>query len=167
MAGRLLDQEALRCEAQVKRVLYVERKFEDVISLGGSEVRLNYRVDRVDEMMDGSILILDYKTGGIDQSPKDIFLLEGLGLSRELIRDYVRSFQMPLYVHYLQKEFPGCPVNSTLYHLRTMAFERFLKEGQMEDAPKILEAYLKALDFIMAEIFNLKIPFVDDPVHIK
>ena len=31
---RFLDQEALRCETDVKQVLYVERKFEDVISLG-------------------------------------------------------------------------------------------------------------------------------------
>ncbi len=30
---RFLDQEALRCENDVKQVLYVERKFEDVISL--------------------------------------------------------------------------------------------------------------------------------------
>ena len=30
-----------------------------------------------------------------------------------------------------------------------------------------VEGYFKALDFIMAEIFNLEIPFVDDPVDIK
>ena len=32
---QFLDQEALRCERQVKQVLYVERRFEDVISLRG------------------------------------------------------------------------------------------------------------------------------------
>ena len=32
---RFLDQEALRCETDVKQVLYVERRFEDVISLEG------------------------------------------------------------------------------------------------------------------------------------
>ena len=69
---RFLDQEALRCETDVKQVLYVERKFEEVICLSTQQVRLTYRVDRVDEMMDGTILILDYKTGGMDPMPKDI-----------------------------------------------------------------------------------------------
>ncbi len=38
---------------------------------------------------------------------------------------------------------------------------------QMKDVDRILEGYFKALDFIMAEIYNLEIPFIDDPVDIK
>ena len=162
---QFLDQEALRCETDVKQVLYVERRFEDVMSVGGEQVRLTYRVDRVDEMMDGAILILDYKTGSMDPTPKYI-PADGM-LSREYIRDHVKSFQMPLYVHYLRRQFPGCSVNSALYHLRTMSIERFLKDAQMKDVEKFLAGYFQALDFIMAEIFNLKIPFIDDPVDIK
>ena len=110
----------------VKQVLYVERKFEDVISLGGRQVHLTYRVDRVDEMMDGTILILDYKTGSMEPMPKDISAMEDDNLTREYIRDHVKSFQMPLYVHYLRKQFPGREVNSALYHLRTMSMDKFL-----------------------------------------
>ena len=33
--GRFLDQEALRCETDVKQVHFVERKFEDVLDLAG------------------------------------------------------------------------------------------------------------------------------------
>ncbi len=164
---QFLDQEALRCEKEVKQVLYVERRFEDVISLGREQVRLTYRVDRVDEMMDQTILILDYKTGSMDPMPKDISVLEGVTLTREYIRDHIKSFQMPLYVHYLRNQFPGREVNSALYHLRTMGIERFLREPQMKDVEKLLAGYFKALDFIMAEIFNLKIPFIDDPVGIR
>jgi len=163
--GRFLDQEALRCETDVKRVLYVERRFEDVISLSGTQVHLTYRVDRVDEMTDGTILILDYKTGSQDPKPKG--LSDNVTLTREYIRDHVKSFQMPLYVHYLRRQFPGCPVNSVLYHLRTMGVEKFLGEAQMKDVDKFLDGYFKALDFIMAEIYNLEIPFIDDPVDIK
>ena len=97
--------------------------------------------------------------------PKDI-PTDG-ALSREYIRDHVKSFQMPLYVHYLRKQFPGCSVNSALYHLRTMSVEKFLKDTQMKDVEKLLDGYFQALDFIMAEIFNLEIPFIDDPVDIK
>jgi len=162
---RFLDQEALRCETQVQQVLHVESKFEDVLHLSEDKVHLTYRVDRVDEMMDGTILILDYKTGSLDPMPKDISL--NGPLSREYIRDYVRSFQMPLYVHYLRKQFPGREVNSVLYHLRTMSIDKFLKPVQLRDVDGILNTYFKALDFIMGEIYNLEIPFIDDPVDIK
>ena len=163
---RFLDQEALRCEKDVKQVLYVERKFEDVIKLAAEDVRLTYRVDRVDEMMDGTILILDYKTGSMDPMPKNMSMMEELTLTREYIRDNIRSFQMPLYIHYLRKQFSGREVNSALYHLRTMDIDAFLGKSQIKDVERILNVHFKALDFIMAEIYNLEIPFIDDPVDI-
>jgi ATP-dependent helicase/DNAse subunit B len=162
---RFLDQEALRCEKEVKQVLYVERAFDDVVHLNGKQVNLTYRVDRVDEMTDGTILILDYKTGSTDPKPQD--LPGHLTLTRENVRDYVKSFQMPLYVYYLRKQFPGRDVNSALYHLRTMNIESFLRKDQMKEAGALLDGYLKALDFIIAEIYNPEIPFVDDSVDIK
>jgi hypothetical protein len=116
-------------------------------------------------MTDGTILILDYKTGGMDPKPKEI--PAEAALSREYIRDHVKSFQMPLYVHYLRKQFPGREVNSALYHLRTMGLESFLGKGQVKDVEGILDGYLKALDFIMAEIYNSEMPFIDDPLELK
>ena len=69
---RFYNFEASRCAQEVKRVLFVEKKFEDVMTLGGQQVHWTYRVDRVDEMMDGTICILDYKTGSVDPMPQDI-----------------------------------------------------------------------------------------------
>ena len=43
----------------------------------------------------------------------------------------------------------------------------FFNPVQMKECDRLLAGYLQALDFIMAEIFNLEIPFVDDPVDIK
>jgi len=162
---RFLDQEALRCETGVKQVLYVERKFEDVISLSGGQVHLTYRVDRVDEMTDGTILILDYKTGSTDSKPREIS--NDITLTRGYVLTQVKSFQMPLYVHYLRQQFPNRNINSALYHLRTMTTESFLGKNQMKDVEMVLEGYFKALDFIMAEIYNLEIPFIDDAVDIR
>jgi RecB family exonuclease len=164
---RFLEQEALRCQAEVAKVLYVERKFEDVLELGNKRVHLTYRVDRVDEMTDGTIMVLDYKTGSINPMPKDALALEGVEFTREMIRDHIKSFQMPLYLHYLRRQFPERKINSALYHLRTMEIEKFLKNTQTENLQKILGIYLKALDFIMDEIYNLEIPFVDDPVDVR
>jgi len=163
---RFINEESLRCDKEVKQVLYVERKFDDVISLGTHQVHLTYRLDRVDEMINGTILILDYKTGSIDPMPKDIPAMEDLPLSREFIRDHVKSFQMPLYVYYLRKQFPGRDVNSVLYHLRTMSMDKFLSASQVRDVDQLLERYFKALDFIIAEIYNLEIPFIEDAVDI-
>jgi len=162
---RFLDLEVLRCAKDVKQVLYVERRFEDVIKLAGEDVCMTYRVDRVDEMMDGTILILDYKTGTTTPMPKPLPI--DATLTREYVRDHISSFQMPLYVRYLRQQFPGREVNSVLYHLRTMNIEKFLNESQMRDVDMLFNGYFKALDFIMAEIFNSKIPFIDDPVDIK
>jgi len=163
---RFLDQEAVRCETEVKKVVYIERKFEDVIPLSVGEAHLIYRVDRVDELMDGSLLILDYKTGGMDAFPKAISQIEEHKFSRTYIRDYIKSFQMPLYLHYFQKLYPQHQVNSALYHLRTMALDKFLSQHQMNDKVHF-SSYLKALDFMMGEIYNLEIPFIDDPVEIR
>ena len=42
------------------------------MTLGGQQVHWTYRVDRVDEMTDGTILILDYKTGSVEPKPQDL-----------------------------------------------------------------------------------------------
>jgi len=162
---RFFDLEALRCEKDIKQVLYVERKFEEMLELSAGSVHFSYRVDRVDEMTNGSIVILDYKTGSVEALPKEI--PDEANLSREYIRDHVKSFQMPLYVHYLRKQFPGREVNCALYHLRTMGIENFLKGGELSNIDRILAGYFKALDFIMDEIYNLEIPFIDDPYEIR
>ena len=74
---RFLDQEALRCEKDVRQVLFIERKFEDTIVLNEKHIHLTYRVDRIDEMEDGTILVLDYKTGGMESyALEDVSLLE-------------------------------------------------------------------------------------------
>ena len=138
-----------------------------MIKFGASDVHLTYRVDRVDEMADGSILILDYKTGAIDPMPKFSADQEGVALSREYIRDHLRSFQMPLYVHYLRRQYPGRHINSALYNLRTMSMTALFKPSQLQEVDIILAPYLKALDFIISEIYNLEIPFIGDSVDIK
>ncbi len=164
---RFLALESRRCAQEVSRILHIERSFEDLIELPSGPLRLAYRVDRVDEMMDGSILILDYKTGGRGLKPRPLEQLEPAALTRAHLRDQVISFQMPLYVHYLRRQFPGREVNCALLYLRTMAKELFLAREEMPQAEARVSSYLKALDFIMAEIYNLKIPFVDDPVELK
>lgn len=159
-----LKQEAKRCQ-QVEKVLYIERRFEQALTLAKRPVRFSYRVDRVDQMQDGTILILDYKTGSVDPMPQSAETIEQMELTRTNIRDHIHSFQMPLYVQYLVEQYPGKPVDAALYQLRSMDLNYFLRQYPRENISPILSVYQRALEAIMAEIFNPEIPFIDDPVR--
>ncbi|MEI7999201.1 MAG: PD-(D/E)XK nuclease family protein, partial [Candidatus Omnitrophota bacterium] len=163
---RFFEAEAKRCDKDVETLIALERKFDDLIELNGKKIKLTYRMDRLDKLLDGSILVLDYKTGGSDLMPKAFDkLIEGV-LSRELIRENLLSFQMPLYLYYLRKLYPDSFVNAALYHLRTNTVEKFVKSNDVDTADKGINAGLKALDFIIGEILNPQVPFVDDP-HVE
>ncbi len=157
---RFLQKEA-SASRQVKQVLYIEKKFEDKITLSCGQINFVYRVDRVDELEDGTIMILDYKTGSIDPMPKAIQQIEALELSRENIRDMVVSFQIPLYFHYLDKTFKGQKINAAYYNLRTLELSSFIDHKMPFENARINSAFLRPLDFVMSEILDPKVPFED------
>lgn len=163
--GRFLDLEAERCARDVEELLFIERKYTDVIPLSCGDVRFQYRVDRVERLSDGTILIIDYKTGGADAMPSG-FRIDG-ELSRAMLREQLGSFQMPLYLYTLEKHYPGRMVNAALYHLRTMTIEKFITSRTSVPRPELMKGFMQALDFTMAEIFNANIPFTDDAVDIE
>jgi ATP-dependent helicase/nuclease subunit B len=121
--ARFLEVEHRRQTESPSKLMYIEKRFEDVVGLSFGTVKFVYQVDRVDEYNDGTVMIIDYKTGSIDPMPKGIERIAALELSRESIRDHVRSFQIPLYFQYLDKHFPGKPINAAFYNLRTMDFD--------------------------------------------
>ncbi len=161
---RFIKEEADRCLKQVDKVLFIERKFEDSLQLGAHRLKLSYRVDRVDLLKDGTVLLLDYKTGGAEVMPKGIDLIEHLPMTRENIRDHIKSFQMPLYVHYLSRQYPNQPVNAALYHLRTMDMQYFMAGDVRGQIERSMPVYLKALQATVEEILNPDLPFKDDPM---
>ena len=157
---RFLDNEELSEQRQVQEILYLEHRFEDSIPLSVGNVKFKYIVDRVDELKDGTVMIIDYKTGGIDQMPKGIDSLRSLDLSREAIRDSIRSFQIPLYFYCLDRQFPQKPINAALYNLRTLELNKFLNEKTLFSRKEINQTFLQALDFILREIFDPELGFV-------
>ncbi|MCR4337304.1 MAG: PD-(D/E)XK nuclease family protein, partial [Candidatus Omnitrophica bacterium] len=156
---RFLQQEAEQPLRQIQEILFIEKKFEDVIPLSVGNVKFVYRMDRVDRLRDGTVFLIDYKAGSVDPMPKAIDKIEGMELSRESIFENVRSFQMPLYFFYLDKHFPNEEINAAFYNLRTLEMDCFLKEKAMVDRGRIKEVYSKALDFVMKEILDPAVPF--------
>lgn len=160
--GRFLDHEAEDPERRVKEILFIEKSFEDKIRLSCGDIRFVYKVDRIDRMEDGTVMILDYKTGGVDPMPKGIARIEAMDLSRPTIRDTVKSFQIPLYFHYLETYFKNDEVNAAFYNLRTLDLAKFVDRKMTFDRARINQAFRRALDFVMAEILDPKIPFIED-----
>jgi hypothetical protein len=145
--------------AQVQEILHLETPFEAVLPLPRAPARFHCVVDRVDRLKDGTVLLIDYKTGQSDKLPRKDFSADN-GLSRERIFKEVRSFQMPLYYYFLSREFPASPIRAELYNLRDSRRESFPRTAVTAHGD-FLSPYLKALDFIMSEIMDPEKPFED------
>jgi len=159
---RFLDNEQSGGERQVSKVLYLENRFEDTVSLPVGDIKFRYVVDRVDELKDGTVMIVDYKTGSTDALPKAVDQIQSMSFSRQAVYNNVKSFQIPLYFHYLDKQFPDRPVNAALYNLRTLGLHKFIHSRNLPDRSKINDIFLNALNFIIAEILNPDVAFEED-----
>ncbi|HQP10003.1 MAG TPA: PD-(D/E)XK nuclease family protein [Candidatus Omnitrophota bacterium] len=160
--NQFLDREQSDEQRKVEKVLFLESRFDDIIALPAGKIKFRYVVDRVDKMEDGTIMIVDYKTGSTDVMPKSADQIQALDLSRETIREHVRSFQIPLYFHYLDTQFPKEPINAGLYNLRTAELHRFIDAPGTADRKAINEAFVRALNFILAEILDPTIGFEEE-----
>ena len=123
-------------------------------------------MDRLDALPDGSLLVVDYKTGMTDVMPRNYRKLDDKTFSRDAIKKAVRSFQLPLYCLLAGKS-EGADVNAALYYLRHAEREGgFKKLFRDEDAPETrreaLSAYGDACGFIANEIFDPTVPFTPD-----
>ncbi|MBF0384481.1 MAG: PD-(D/E)XK nuclease family protein [Candidatus Omnitrophica bacterium] len=159
---RFLEKERNNTDRNIQKLLFLEQKFKDTISLSCGDIKFSYIVDRVDLLEDGTIQVIDYKTGSLDQIPKGFATLDSMELSRENIRDNLRSFQLPLYIYYLHKNFPNDKIDAVLYSLRTMEFKRLSIGKEIADYNAAIKSYLRILDFVMAEILNPDIDFIED-----
>ena len=165
---RFLENERQR---NVQRILCLEKTFKTSIKFKEGKFRFKAVIDRIDRLDDKSILVLDYKTGGIDILPQvDIERIESAGLARENLKDTIRSFQLPLYLYFVinDKNHQGGEVNACLYSLReidarTLGLSMLFKnDAKPADKEKIMRVYLGALGAIMEDILNPGIPFKAD-----
>jgi hypothetical protein len=150
----------LESERNVARIIALEERLTDVISVNGVELTFTYTIDRIDESEDGSIVIIDYKTGGADVVPKSLKSLEKMVMNRQSIRENIKSFQLPLYYYFTRKRMPNSSINAEIYNIRTLKRKSFINVEDIPNATEVMEICMGAVSFILTELFDLDIAFV-------
>ncbi|MBF0216600.1 MAG: PD-(D/E)XK nuclease family protein [Candidatus Omnitrophica bacterium] len=148
-------------ERDIEEILYLEEKFTPDLVLPSNTFKFQYTVDRVDKLGDGSILVLDYKTGLDAKKPVETKKLGGMVYDRRAIKNKIRSFQLPLYYLFEKEKYPGREMNAALYSLRKPGLKYLITPGKT-DIALTMEICLRSLDAIMAEIIDPDVPFSAD-----
>lgn len=159
-------------EHRMKKFLENEKERNDIDAVLMLENRIPWKiktksgifdftagVDRVDKLSSGSLLVIDYKTGSAEMPNVN---LDNLELSREEIKNAVKSFQLPIYIWACREHFKAQDVNAALYSLRTCEIKEYLQKSTPEKKEKNLDACHKALSFMLDEIVNPDVDFVAD-----
>ncbi|MCF7907999.1 MAG: PD-(D/E)XK nuclease family protein [Candidatus Omnitrophica bacterium] len=156
---RFLDNEK---ERSVKKIICLEERRVGRLSLDNYSLEFNYTVDRIDQLGDDSLVIIDYKTGGADFSPKKLKVLQKMEMSRDSIKECIRSFQLPLYYYFTLQEFPNKSINAQIYNLRSLERKSFIAESDYSQRERVLEICLRALATVFDELFDSKIDFLPE-----
>ncbi|MDD5772039.1 MAG: PD-(D/E)XK nuclease family protein [bacterium] len=146
---------------EVKTILSLEEKLSGKIQLpSGKLINCRYTIDRIDLLEDGTVFVIDYKTGQSAKAPAASTKLENISFGRESIKNNIHSFQLPIYYYFTKQRYSGT-VNAALYNLQEMEFTDFVKKDK-ENTDKVMETCLKGLDFIISEILDKNIDFQND-----
>ncbi|MDD5194447.1 MAG: PD-(D/E)XK nuclease family protein [Candidatus Omnitrophica bacterium] len=147
----------------IAKIICLEEKRDGFITLAGRPVNFRYTVDRIDQLLEGDILIIDYKSGSVsDAAPSRLSSLTAMEMTRPAIKKSLKSFQLPIYYYFISKEFPDVNVNAALYSLRTLEQKEFISSKEYPDKEKIMDICMKSLEYIFSEITNPDIPFIAD-----
>ena len=149
-------------ERDVAKVISLEERIRSEMILNVGLIKFIYMVDRVDEFDDGSIVIIDYKTGGSSLVPKRLKSLQALEMTRRGIKDNIRSFQLPLYYYFTKEKWPKRSINAEFYNIRTLERNPFISKEDKGNEGKIMQICINALEFILREIFNPDVAFEAD-----
>jgi hypothetical protein len=162
-----IEFEQKRVSTDVKKILYLEQMFKYQHITNTKKYNFNVIIDRVDLLNDGSMLILDYKTGSKPDTLKlkNLLKYKDVTLSRTFIKEKIKSFQLPIYLNTILKNFNTTKVNASLYCIK----ERFKKldlflepEVSIQETQTFLNTINNYLTFVLQEICDIEKPFVAD-----
>ena len=145
-----------------------EKKVKEPLHLdtpaGSIDINVGGTIDRMDEK-DGTIRIVDYKTGG---NPKSIAAVSDLFQKDQERANYI--FQAFLYASIVGNKMPGKKVKPTLLYIHRAAGKEYSSDIQIgeprkpketiEDIAAYEDEFRSELSALIHEIFNRDIPFV-------
>lgn len=141
----------------------VERVYEDTIPLGGRDFRFKAKIDRIDRLYDGSLLIIDYKTGSSDVLPAAAERVQAAGSCRKDMKAAVKSFQLPIYCCLAGKDEKCAKINAALYNVGNLEKKLFLKNGEDgRPGQGAMAVFLKSLAALLSEVMDPEVPFKAD-----
>ncbi|MFH0796422.1 MAG: PD-(D/E)XK nuclease family protein [Candidatus Omnitrophota bacterium] len=156
---KFLDYE--RESRKVREIVSLEQGLEGRVEFSGRVFKFGYRVDRIDRLPDGRLLVIDYKTGAERKTPS-VKKMESMELNRESIRESINSFQMPLYIFFIDREYKTTGTTAALYYLRDIGLTEFPGEESLAQKELIMEKCLQALEYILSEITDPAVGFGPD-----
>jgi ATP-dependent helicase/nuclease subunit B len=154
-----LDAEAKR---QVDKVVCLEEEGTSSLELSCGTFNFKYRIDRIDKMSDGTLLVIDYKTGGSDLKPSNFEKIKSKGFTRAAMKKTVKSFQLPLYYYFVGQRYGECPLNAAFYNLNNSNFSYLLKNEELSLGDKVVQVILGGLDALFSELLDPGVKFCPD-----
>ena len=136
-------------------IIGTESKIDSTINVGSTKYTLTAQIDRTETDVDGKIYIIDYKSGSINKKPDNNILEKTYTYSRENIKKYIKSFQLPIYKYIYEKETGTTVENCMLYSLKTTDIKPLFEK---ELNKTLYNEYINQLKFVIEEI-NSDIPF--------
>jgi len=151
---RFIQYEIERIKENDIFIMGLEEKVFTEIEVDDQKFKIKGRIDRVEEI-DRRYNIIDYKTGFIkkpnkNQSPE-------FALSREGIRNKMKSLQLPLYIYLYSKghDINTANISSQIFNIRNPYEENTIDNSNMD-------IFMNGLRYILKEITNPNKPFTPD-----
>jgi hypothetical protein len=173
VANFLKQELKLIAESNEVIIRHIESDLRTKINIPGLEfpIHIAGKVDRIDEV-DGTIRIIDYKTGKVDQGKVEIIDWEDITTD---YTKYSKPFQILMYAYMIQSEKKfSKPIEAGIISFKNLSagFLKFSKKdksgrGATKDAiitQETFDNYLNELNQLILEICNTNIPFTEKEV---
>jgi len=138
-----------------KEVLNAEFDVDSVLNVDGKDYKLKARIDRVDMNEDGTICIIDYKTGKAETSLYKNFI-EDCDFTREIVADNIKSFQLIIYKYLYEEKYGKQIDNCLIYSIKDCKTNALFNEKN--DKINTFDSTIRQLKYIISEI-NSDEPF--------
>jgi ATP-dependent helicase/nuclease subunit B len=157
-----MKAEAQREARAAGEIVGLEVPLEGVIRVADRDVRFRAKVDRIEKAGPDGVIILDYKTGGVDPMPRSSRSVAG-ALTRSALKETLRSVQLSLYARLVAEAQGVNVINAGLYSIREASVRWLFSERMgLEERRTARERCDRALEFLIAEIFDPRVDFIAD-----